>query len=161
MPKMSNYRNIKHVKISTCRNVKLHKCWNRKRIIHQWIIITARGLPLDCWSIDSLFESASSNCSSSDPSSLNHHHWLIIKMQSRQNERMVGRIFGRVQLDGMIFNASRMFRDDGYECGEVVHLQRSDWSARRLCMGNCQKCSPDAEGRAEYVDMALMIWRSI
>ena len=74
---------------------------------------------------------------------------------------MIGRIFGRVQLDGMIFSASRMFRDDGYECGEVVHLQRSDWQARRLCMGNCHKCKPDADSRAELVDMALMLWRGI
>ena len=74
---------------------------------------------------------------------------------------MIGRIFGRIQLDGMIFSAARMFRDDGYDCGDIVHLQRSDWSARRLCMGWCIKCKPDAVGRVELVDIALMIWRTI
>ena len=70
-------------------------------------------------------------------------------------------MFAIFEILNLIFSATQMFQDEGYECEPAMNMHRKEWDRRWLCTGSCYNCRPDSNGREEILDEALAIWRSI
>ena len=70
-------------------------------------------------------------------------------------------MFAIFEILNLIFSATQMFQDEGYECEPAMNMHRKEWDRRWLCTGSCYNCRHDARGREEILDEALAIWRSV